>query len=338
MRLSASEKIEIIHIVTRSELGVNRTLRELGIHKSTFYNWYRLYLEKGEKAFDSFSFQKQRVWNSIPEEEKNLVVEVALEVPELSSRELAHKITDEQGIFISESSVYRILKQRGLISAPSHILISASDEFKDKTNFVHEMWQTDFTYFKIVGWGWYYLSTVIDDYRRFIVHHELCRNMEAKDVKRTVDAAIEKAGLRKGQTPKLLSDNGSCYISKDLKNYLNEQYEIKQIHGKPAHPQTQGKIERYHRTMKNVVKMHHYYSPEELQAALNVFVDYYNHHRYHESLKNLTPADVYYGRSDEILKQREIIKKKTIQRRKQEYYNLKSNPKAEKEKIVLENF
>ena len=90
--------------------------------------------------------------------------------------------------------------------------------------------------------------------------------------------------------------------------------------------------------MKNVVKLHHYYSPEELQAALNVFVDYYNHHRYHESLKNLTPADVYYGRSDEILKQREIIKKKTIQKRKQEYYNLKSNPKAEKEKIVLENF
>lgn len=95
----------------------------------------------------------RKQWNTIPEDERKLVVEVALEAPELSSRELAHKITDEQGVFISESSVYRILKKSGFITAPSHILIAAANEFKDKTNFVHEMWQTDFTYFKIIGWG-----------------------------------------------------------------------------------------------------------------------------------------------------------------------------------------
>ena len=117
------------------------------------------------------------------------MVEIALNYPELSSRELAHKITDEKGVLISESSVYRILKKRGLITAPSHILISASNEFKDKTNFVHEMWQTDFTYFKILGWGWYYLSTVIDDFSRYIVYWELCRNMKVNDVQRTIDAA-----------------------------------------------------------------------------------------------------------------------------------------------------
>lgn len=140
-------------MVTTSETGVNRTLRELGIHKSTFYKWYSLYLEKGEEVFRPSPPSTRRQWNSIPEREKNLVVEVALEYPELSSLELAHKITDERGVVISESSVYRILKKRGLITAPSHILISASNEFKDKSNFVHEMWQTDFTYFKIVGWG-----------------------------------------------------------------------------------------------------------------------------------------------------------------------------------------
>lgn len=323
MRLSADEKLEIIRIVTQSEIGVNRTLRELAIRKSTFYNWYNLFLEKGEAGFFLSPNSSRRQWNSIPEEEKNLVVEIALDYPELSSRELAYKMTDEQGIFISESSVYRILKKRGLITAPSHILISAANEFKNKNNFVHEMWQTDFTYFKIIGWGWYFLSTVIDDYSRYIVHWELCENMKSEDVKRTVDRAVEKAGLKKGQMPKLLSDNGSCYVAKDLKEYLKENHDMRQIHGKPAHPQTQGKIERYHRTMKNVVKLHHYYSPEELKSALETFVENYNNERYHESLKNLTPADVYFGRGDAIIKKREEIKKITLLKRKDNYFKQK---------------
>lgn len=323
MRLFPEEKLEIIRMVTRSDIGVNRTLRELGLHKSTFYKWYNLYLEKGEAGFYSTSSSSRRQWNSIPEQEKNLVVELALEYPELSSRELAHRMTDEKGIFISESSVYRILKKRGLITSPSHILISASNEFKDKTNFVHEMWQTDFTYFKILGWGWYYLSTVIDDFSRYIVHWELCKNMKTSDVQRTIDHAVMKADLRKGQMPRLLSDNGSCYVAEELKEYLKDNHGMKQVHGKPAHPQTQGKIERYHRTMKNVVKLHHYYSPEELEAALEEFVNRYNNHRYHESLKNLTPADVYFGRADEVLKIRQQIKCETIKRRKKEYYKRK---------------
>lgn len=310
MRLSGDGKLEIIKMVTQSEIGVNKTLRSIGIHKSTFYKWYKVYLEKGESGFYFTQKTSRQRWNSIPQEEKNLVVEVALEAPELSSRELAYKITDEQGVFISESSVYRILKQRGLITAPSHILISAVNEFKDKTNFVHEMWQTDFTYFKIVGWGWYYLSTVIDDFGRYIVHWELCENMKKEDVQRTIDRAMEKADLKKGQAPKLLSDNGSCFITQELKTYLDEEYKMKQIHGRPAHPQTQGKIERYHRTMKNVVKLHHYYSSEEFEKALGKFVNQYDNERYHESLKNLTPADVYYGRTDEILKIRQQINKK----------------------------
>lgn len=323
MRLSAGEKLEIIELVTRSEIGVNKTLRELGIHKSTFYNWYNLYLKKGYEGFFSSPSFNRKQWNSIPEKQKNLVVEIALEHPGLSSRELAYKITDEQGIFISESSVYRILKKRGLITAPSHILLSAADEFKDKTNFVHEMWQTDFTYFKIIGWGWYYLSTVLDDYSRYIVHWELCRNMKVNDVKRTVDSAVIKSGLKKGQVPKLLSDNGSCYVASELKEYLQKKYQINQLHGKPAHPQTQGKIERYHRTMKNVVKLHFYYSPEELEKALEEFVNRYNNQRYHESLQNLTPADVYFGRSDEILRERRKIKEKTLQLRKRNYFKEK---------------
>lgn len=335
MRLSAGEKQEIIHLVLRSDIGITRTLREIGLNKSTFYKWYHLYSEHGFDGLQPSKRTSKRQWNSIPESEKNLVVELALDHPELSSRELAHKLTDEQQIFISESSVYRILKARGLIATPAHIFMSAGDEFSQKTQFVHQMWQTDFTYFKILGWGWYYLSTVLDDYSRYIVHWELCKNMKVQDVKRTVDNAIKKAKLVTKQRPKLLSDNGSCYIANELKSYLKTNHNMQQIHGRPLHPQTQGKIERYHRTMKNVVKLDNYFCPEELINAVEIFVNRYNNERYHESLKNLTPADVYYGRGDLILSERLKIKQISINKRKEAYENMKKRKKNQEFKLVL---
>jgi putative transposase len=318
MRLSASEKQEIIQIVEKSELGVNKTLRELGIHKSTFYKWYQSYMKKGPEGLLPQK-RSRRQWNSIPGPQKELIVEIALEYPILSPRELAVKVTDEQRIFISESSVYRILKARGLITTPAHILLSASNEFKNKTNFVHELWQTDFTYFKILGWGWYYLSTILDDYSRYIIYWELCKTMKAEDVERTIERAMGAAGLGKGQRPKLLSDNGACYIAAELKKYLKFK-KITPIHGRLNHPQTQGKIERYHRSMKNIVKLNHYYCPEELNEALKKFVNYYNHERYHESLDNVTPADVYYGKREQILQRRERIKRQNMKLRRALYY------------------
>lgn len=321
MRLTASEKQEIIWLVERSDLGVNRTLAQIGINKSTFYNWYKAYLDNGSGGLEPKHSTRQR-WNAIPQEEKNLVVEISLEYTELSPRELSCKLSDTKGIFISESSVYRILRARGLITTPSHILLAAGNEFSQKTCFVHEMWQTDFTYFKILGWGWYYLSTVLDDHSRYIVHWELCKTMKTEDVQRTITRALEAAALPKEFRPKLLSDNGACYIAAELKEFLQDK-KMKSIHGKPNHPQTQGKIERYHRSMKNVVKLDNYYCPDELIAALTAFVHYYNHERYHESLGNVTPADVYYGRQDEIFKYRERIKSMSLKRRRQEFFRQK---------------
>lgn len=323
MRFTVSEKQEIIHMVVRSELGVNRTLKQIGINKSTFYNWYHAYSQYGVEGLIPNKRCSNRQWNSIPQEQRNLVVRFALDYPELSSRELAYKITDEQQIFISESSVYRILKARGLITAPAHIFLSAADEFTTKTSFIHQMWQTDFTYFKILGWGWYYLSTILDDYSRYIVHWELCSNMKVEDVKRTIDRAIVKAKIISKQRPRLLSDNGSCYIAAELKSYLKDYHQMDQVHGKPNHPQTQGKIERYHRTMKNVVKLDNYYAPEELERALEKFVYRYNNERYHESINNLTPADVYYGRGEQILNERKKLKNQAFIYRRNEYKKFK---------------
>ena len=319
MRLSASEKAEIIRIVINSELGIKETLRRLEINRRTFYNWYNSYLQGGESALEQKPHPKGRQWNRIPNPVRELVVDVALNCPELSSRELATKITDEQEVFISESSVYRILKENNLIEVCQHDIIKASDEYHTKTQFQNQMWQTDFTYFRIIGWGWYYLSTIMDDYSRKIIHWELCKTMTKEDVMRNVDKAMAKCGLTKKNAPKLLSDNGPCYIAKDLGAYLEKNHNIKQVHGAPLHPQTQGKIERYHRSMKNIVKLQYYYCPSELEEAIESWVNYYNSERYHESLGNLTPDDVYYGRGEEILKRRQEIKKKTMKERRLAY-------------------
>jgi len=119
--------------------------------------------------------------------------------------------------------------------------------------------------------------------------------------------------------PRLLSDNGPSYISGKLATYLNCNG-MKHTHGKPHHPQTQGKIERWHRSLKNRILLENYYLPGELERRISQFVDYYNHERYHESLDNLTPADVFYGRGQQILNKRENIKSKTLAFRKQMHY------------------
>lgn len=318
MRFSQQEKVEIINLIEGSDLSANRTLKELGIHKRTYYNWYHRYLEAGPDGLASKARGRKQVWNKIPPEQRNQVIDEALENELLSSRELAYHIIDKHKWYVSESSVFRILKAAGLITAPAHIVLSAANEYEKKTKRINEMWQTDFTYFKIIGWGWYYLSTVLDDYSRYIISWDLRTNMSSEDVKPSVNKAMQFAGLSKENAPKLLSDNGKCYISHDLKSFLKDKG-IKPINGAPCHPQTQGKIERYHRTMKNIVKLENYYSPEELARAINEFVNYYNNKRYHESLKNLTPADVYFNRGDKILKKRQLIKQQTLHKRKKNY-------------------
>ena len=244
-----------------------------------------------------------------------------IQKPELSPRELAVRYTD-QGSFVSESSVYRLLKAQDLITSPAYILMQASDKFDQPTCRVNEMWQIDFTYFKIIGWGWYYLSTVLDDYSRFIVAWRLCTSMTATDVADTLDDALSFTKLdsvKVKHKARLLSDNGPCYLSDELAAYLKYNG-MTHTRGRPYHPQTQGKIERWHRSMKNQVLLENYYLLSELKTRINEFVNYYNHERYHESLHNLTPADVYYGRGTTILNERERIKLKTLAMRKQIHY------------------
>jgi len=244
------------------------------------------------------------------------VIDLALERPELSPRELAVTFTNEKAQFISEASVYRLLRANGLLTSPAFIVMKAADEFRDKTTAPNQLWQTDFTYLKVIGWGWFYLSTILDDFSRFIVAWKLCTTMKAADVTATIEMALAASGLDGGRRrPRLLSDNGSSYVAGDLATWLGDQG-IKHVRGAPNHPMTQGKIERWHQTMKNRILLENYFLPGDLEAKIGGFVDYYNHRRYHESLGNLTPADVYTGRGQAILERRDAIKRRTIEHRR----------------------
>ena len=290
MRYPASEKLEIIRLVEQSRLSARRTLQKLGIPRSTFNRWYDRFLTGGIDALVDQRPRPNRVWNRIPEETRDQIIELALNEPELSPPELAVTFTDTKG---------------------------------DKTTAPNQLWQTDFTYFKITGWGWYYLSTVLDDFSRFIIAWRLCTTMSARDVSDTLDDALRFTRLDQVKVkhkPRLLSDNGPSYISSELAHYLEDQ-NMTHTRGKPYHPQTQGKIERWHRSLKNQILLENYYFPDELQDRIRQFVDYYNHERYHESLNNLTPADVFNARGQSILDERKKIKHQTLAMRRRMYYD-----------------
>ncbi len=318
MRYPASEKQEIIRLVEKSHLSVRRTLDKLGIPNTTFYRWYDRYRALGTEGLEDRTSGPGRVWNRIPDDVREQILDLALDETELSPRELAVRFTDTKGYFVSEASVYRLLKAHDLVTRPAFIVSKAANEFRDKTTAPNQLWQTDFTYFKVIGWGWFYLSTILDDYSRYIIAWKLCTTMRTDGVTETLSLALKASGCDRADVahkPRLLSDNGSSYISGDLAEWLGERG-MDHVRGAPYHPQTQGKIERWHQTLKNRVLLENYYLAGDLENQIDAFVEHYNFERYHESLGNVTPADVYFGRDTAIIERRKKIKKLTIQNRR----------------------
>jgi len=246
-----------------------------------------------------------------------VVLAAARKMPELSSRQLAVWVTDNHGFFVSESTVYRILRREGLVKSPE-MQLRAGQEYHRKTTGPHQLWATDASYFRVVGWGYYYLVTVMDDYSRFILAHKLQRDMTTNSLTEVIQDAVDRTRMTEvpvADRTKLLSDNGPGYVSRAFRDYL-KLVEIKHILAAPYHPQTNGKLERYHQTLKRDVNQVPYEMPSNLEEALAAFVNYYNHRRYHKALGNVTPADVLNGRKERILQRRGEVKAQTIERRR----------------------
>ena len=191
------------------------------------------------------------------------------EFPELSCRQLSAWLTDNEGFAVSESTVYRILKREGLVKR-QEMEIPAAKEYHTKTTRPHQMWATDASYFKVVGWGYYYLVTVMDDYSRFILACKLQKDMSANSFIEVVQEAVDATGMTDvpvENRTRLLSDNGAGYISRAFRDYLT-LVGIRHILAAPFHPQTNGKVERYQQSLKRVVNQLPYELPSQLEQAI----------------------------------------------------------------------
>jgi transposase InsO family protein len=309
--MSAAEKASILANVASSVLPKRQVLRDLGVPKSTYYRWLR------QPRLDDRPGGGPIPWNRLSPPEEQMVLAVARRSPALSCRQLAAWITDNKGLSVSESTVYRILRRAGLVKSPE-MQLKAGKEYHRKTTGPHQMWATDASYFKVIGWGYYYMVTVMDDFSRFILAHKLQRDMTSDSFIEVVQEAVDRTGM--DQVPvtdrtRLLSDNGSGYVSRAFGDYL-KLVGIRHILATPYHPQTNGKLERYHQTIKRDVNQVLYEMPSDLEAAIATFVSYYNYRRYHMALGNVTPDDVLTGRSEQILQRRKEVQAQTIDRRR----------------------
>jgi putative transposase len=305
--MSAGDKSIILAQVENQPGGKRQALMALGIPKSSYYRW-----RQGQS-----SGNRKRPWNRITQEEGDKVLALALKSPELSSRQLSAWITDNEGFAISESTVYRLLRREGLVKHQETQLMAAK-EYHTKTTRPHQMWATDASYFRVVSWGYYYLVTVMDDYSRFILAWKLQKDMSANSLIEVVQEAVDTTGMTDvpvEDRTRLLSDNGAGYVSRAFRDYLR-LVGIGHILAAPYHPQTNGKMERYQQSLKREVNQLPYELPSHLEKAIADFVDYYNYRRYHKALSNVTPADVLYGRREDILKLRKEVQIQTINRRR----------------------
>jgi transposase InsO family protein len=298
--------------------GRRKRLRDVSVPTSTYYAWKARYEAEGTRGLEHRG-RGREAWNRITDREEALVLRAAHARPELSARLLATYLLDEEETSISKSTVFRILKKYGLIVPRPLDQRPAGKAWRHKTTRTDEIYQCDATMFVIPGWGRYKAILVVDDYSRKLLAAELMPDETSHSIANAVEVALENArreGHNSRTKPKLLSDNGPGFIGEVLADYLKAQG-IGHIFGAPYHPQTQGKVERLNRTLKEAMCLEISCSPDELRRKLVEFMRIYNA-RPHSSIFNVSPNQMYAGRLKKILKRRAAIKRRTLDRRRLE--------------------
>lgn len=317
--MTPDEKLDILRAVESSSLPVKESLIRLDVPSSTYYRWKAYFDRYGSEGLHNRSPFKGRTWNEILPHEEKRILEVADIYPDRFSREISVHISDNDNFSVSESTVYRVLKRNGLIRTSEKKTFPAGPEYTVNTKRVNQMWQTDASHLIVKNWGWYYLISVLDDFSRKILAWLLQPSMDTDSFSAVIEMACEATGMDGipvQNRVKLLSDRGSALISKPFGEYL-EAKGLGHIFASPYHPQTNGKIERYHRSCKEKIHLLVWEYPDDLVQEITNFITYYNTERYHEALGNVTPDDVYYGRREAILARRKALKRETLMRRKQ---------------------
>ena len=313
--MNIDQKLTLLRAIESSGFTISDACKRLDVPPSTYYRWKSKFKKDGKNGLENKSSSPVRQWNKLLIKEEETILKMADTYPELSCRELSFRITDTKRFSVSETTVYRLLKREGLIKPQSIDSFPAGKEYSYKPSRINEQWQTDATYILVKNWGWFYLISVLDDFSRKIVAWKLQSGMTAEDFAEVIEMACNNSSVEPDKMPKVVSDRGPALISEDFGGYL-EAKGIGHILAAPYHPQTNGKIERYHKSLKSQIHLQVWECPNKLKEEIGRFIKFYNSKRYHESLGNVTPDDVYFGRRDKIIEDRKNKKLKTMRYRR----------------------
>lgn len=297
----------------RAGLPVKRALEEIGLARATYFRWRKM---GGKRPPVRRSVIRR---DGILEWERERIIEYKRAHPEVGYRRLAYMMLDEGVVAVPPSTVYRVLKEAGLTRrwSPGGCGREGKKGFEQPKR-PHEQWHTDIAYLNILGTNYFFIG-VLDGYSRAIVHHEVRQDMTTRDVQVVIERALEKLGPDQ-ERPRLITDNGSQYVAREFKQFLRER-DISHTLTRPRHPQSNGKIERFHHSLKSeCVRREAMGSLEEARELIARYVEEYNTKRLHSSLNYLTPWDYLQGEAhiEARLRERRRRLQEARQRRKEE--------------------
>ena len=278
----------------RSGIGAINLVDSLGIGRSKYYRWRDRYGKLNEHN----SWIPRDFW--LLEREKAAIIEFSLEHPLDGYRRLTYMMIDADIVAVSASSVYRVLRGAGLLNKWKGRSSSKGEGFVQPLR-PHEHWHVDISYINIRG-TFYYLCSILDGFSRYIVHWEIREKMQERDVETIIQRAREKFP---GVSPRIISDNGPQFIARDFKEFIR-LCGMSHVRTSPYYPQSNGKLERWHKSLKNdCIRPQTPLSLEDARAAVTGFVQHYNNVRLHSAVGYVAPKDKLEGRAEHIQADRE---------------------------------
>ena len=314
----------------KTKISLHNMLKWCSLPASKFYNWrdrYGLANEHNGKIHRDYWLER---------EEKEAIINFFINNPRNGYRRLAFMMIDQDVAYVSPTTVYNVLKREGLIDK------SKGKPSKKGTGFVqplgpHKHWHIDISYINVCG-TFYYLCTILDGYSRFIVHFDLKASMKEEDIEILIQRANEKYP---GYFPRIISDNGTQFIAKDFKEFIRLSG-MDHVRTSPYYPQSNGKLERWHKEMKQVVRARSLTNRDDAFDAVKDFVEYYNNDRLHSAIGYITPLNYLNGHADAIYKERDLkleqARKIRKEKRAMNLNNLELNLKPEVEEGIGKHF
>ena len=303
-------------MIKGSRLSVKDTCDLLKLSPRRYYRWKNRCDKDGITGLEDKDSGPNLPYNKILAEEEEAILQAADKYPDLKHRKLVAKLADEYSVSVSASTIYRILKEDGQIASreASGEDGSSNEDFDYTPEEPNELWQMDISYIPIKGSEFWYLISALDDYSRRIMSHILSPTMGTDDLIEVVDNGILDYELA-DDPPKFLTDNGTQMTSNRFREYV-DGLEVEHLRAAYNHPETIGKIERYHRTVKEEdVFPKGYDDPFAAKKGIKDFIHYYNYERSHEALGQVTPHQKYTGQAEEVKEQREKLKQESLEKR-----------------------